>query len=90
MADYKSELHEVMVARFDNDTVAEMLIEILEDNGIPVHKVYQGLGEASLIYLGMSQTGVELHVREDQLKQAKQIILQFNHYELTDEHLSEE
>lgn len=75
----RSELHEVMIARFDNDIVAEMLIEILEDNGIPVHRVYQGLGEANLVYFGMSHTGVELYVSELQLEEAKHIVMQFNH-----------
>lgn len=76
---YRSELQEVMIARFDNDIVAEMLIEILEDNGIPVHRVYQGLGEANLIYMGMSHTGVDLYVSEHQSEEAKHIVMQFNH-----------
>ncbi len=75
----RSELHEVMIARFDNDIVAEMLIEILEDNGIPVHRVYQGLGEANLVYFGMSHTGVDLYVSELQVEEAKHIVMQFNH-----------
>lgn len=75
----RSELHEVMIARFDNDIVAEMLIEILEDNGIPVHRVYQGLGEANLVYFGMSHTGVDLYVSEAQVEAAKHIVMQFNH-----------
>lgn len=76
---FKSELQEVLVGKFDNDIVAEMLIEILEDNGIPVHRIYQGLGEASLIYMGMSHTGVDLYVSEHQAKDAKRILMQFNH-----------
>lgn len=76
---YRSELQEVLVGRFDNDIVAEMLIEILEDNNIPVHRVYQGMGEASLIYLGMSHTGVDLYVSEAQAEEAKHILMQFNH-----------
>lgn len=77
--EYRSELQEVMIARFDNDIVAEMLIEILEDNGIPVHRVYQGLGEANLVYMGMSHTGVDLYVSEHQAEEAKHIVMQFNH-----------
>lgn len=75
----RSELHEVMIARFDNDIVAQMLIEILEENNIPVHSVYDGLGDANLIYFGMSHTGVELYVSELQLEEAKHIVMQFNH-----------
>lgn len=76
---YRSELQEILVARFDNDIVAEMLVEILEDNGIPVHRVYQGLGEANLIFMGMSHTGVDLYVSEHQVEDAKHILMQFNH-----------
>lgn len=77
MSEAKPTLHEVLVAKFDNDTVAEMLIEILNDNDIPVHTVYRGLGEASLVFLGMNQTGVELYVGEDNVEKAKEIVMQF-------------
>jgi hypothetical protein len=79
MSEVKPTLHEVLVAKFTNDTVAEMLVEILNDNDIQVHTVYTGLGEAGLIYLGMNQTGVELYVAEDKVEKAKEIVMQFAH-----------
>lgn len=78
MTNEQPELKEVKIASFDNDIIAEMLIEILEDNGIVVHSIYQGMGSAGLLYFGASQTGVELYVAEDQFDKAKALLAEFN------------
>lgn len=56
-----------------NETEADIVMGLLETEGIPVLKMYKGMGIFHKVYTG-KVTGVDLYVPREKLQQARQLL----------------
>lgn len=70
----KDEIRTVKVANVQDHIQAEMMMNLLHNNGIESYKKEQGAGDYLNVYMGYSVFGAELYVNEKDEENAREIL----------------
>jgi len=73
IAPEKGKVGWVKLTCLSGEIEADILFGLLETNEIPAAKVYPGATQVMKVYMGTA-IGVEVHVPEDRLQDAKEIL----------------